>query len=455
MWLSCDGRKESEMQGSGGDVDFSGGVTGAARVSGDGGLLASSAQCLVVAGGGYVGLATAVGFASKGHSVNVIEIDAQRAATLNRGELPFAEDSILEPFRQGLESGLLRIYTHYSDLPAAADFAFICTPTPTREDGELDDASVFAAAGSLLGSLDHPVRLVVRSTVSPGTAERLESWARQTHSGTEVLFNPEFLREGRALHDFNAPTRVVVGGGSPSVVAKLLQLYSFSDAPRVLTNLKTAELIKLAVNSALAVRVSLANEIAHVAHAADADVEAVLDGVRADPRIGKDYLSPGIGFGGSCLPKDLTAFRAAANRYSVGTPVFDGAWRTNEVAIERLLHRVAPLKSASARPRVCVIGVAFKPGSDSVRDSQAVLLVRALLRDDVAVTIYDPQAERMARAVLGDTVSFQSSLVDALSESDIAFVLNSALLSNHNDLHVKSIRVLDALGQDFRCSCGS
>jgi UDPglucose 6-dehydrogenase len=443
------------MEVTGGDVGHSGGVTGAPRASGDSSPLPGASQCLVVAGGGYVGLATAVGFASLGHQVTVIEIDEHRAAALTRGELPFAEDSLEEPLRDALANGYLRFLTDYADLPGYADFAFICTPTPTREDGELDDGTVFAAAGSLLASLEHPVRLVVRSTVSPGTAERLEDWARDVHEGTEVLFNPEFLREGRALLDFAAPTRVVVGGGSPSVVERLLALYSYTDAPRVVTNLRTAELIKLAVNSALAVRVSVANEIAHVAQGAGADVEAVLDGVRADPRIGKDYLSPGIGFGGSCLPKDLTAFRAAANRYSVATPVFDGAWRTNEVAIERLRHRAAPLKLSSATPRVCVIGVAFKPGSDSVRDSQALQLVRALIDDNVSVTVYDPRAERMARMALGESVAFAPRLVDSLLESDMAFVLNPGLIANHNDLHVKSIRVLDALGRDFRCACGS
>jgi UDPglucose 6-dehydrogenase len=209
-------------------------------------------------------------------------------------------------------------------------------------------------------------------------------------------------------------------------------------------------LIKLASNSALANRVSLANEIASVAAAMDADVEDVLEGVRLDPRIGRDYLSPGIGFGGSCLPKDLSAFRSAASESAIPTPVLDGTARENELTVQRLIERAQHFRDSSGRSRVCVVGVAFKTGSDSVRDSRALVLVRSLLQEGFSVSVFDPKAERMARTYLPEAVTFAGSTQEAADNCDLAFVLDDSLVNGTRAFRQREIKLVDPLGRDWK-----
>jgi UDPglucose 6-dehydrogenase len=320
---------------------------------------------LVVAGGGYVGLATAVGFGRHGHQVELIEIDHERAASLRRGELPFHEPSLGEDLAR-LSGRGLNVHVGYPDAIDDVDFAFICVDTYPAADGHLDSSRVMSAADSLLDTCGVDVALVIRSTVNPGTATMLREHRAERGASGAVLVNPEFLREGTALWDFDHPSRRVAGGSDAASLQKLEDLYSFSDAPFLRTDATTAEVIKMAANAALAVRVSMANEIAHIADAAGASPEAVLAAIGSDPRIGPDFLQPGIGFGGSCLPKDLSAFRAAARRVGVPAPVFGGAESTNDFAIERLVERIAELSGIAENrnghaPTVCIAGVGFKP----------------------------------------------------------------------------------------------
>jgi UDPglucose 6-dehydrogenase len=282
--------------------------------------------------------------------------------------------------------------------------------------------------------------------VNPGTAQHLEE-SLGNELGCLVLANPEFLREGSGLHDFESPSRIVIGGNDEEAVKALAGLYGFAaGVPVLLTNAKTAELIKLTSNAALAVRVSMANEIAHLAEAADADVELLMEGVGWDPRIGQEYLKPGIGFGGSCLPKDLAAFRSAAQQTGFSTPVFDGASLTNDTVVGRLASRALDIARHIPKPRVCVVGVGFKPGSDSLRSSQAVRLVRTLLLRGVDVTLYDQIAEANARREFGDRVNYASSFQAAFARADVTVVLDHSLIEP-STLPDDSRVVIDALGR--------
>ncbi len=408
---------------------------------------------LVVAGGGYVGLATAVGFGRHGHQVELVEIDSERAERLRRGELPFHEPSLGEDLAR-LSGQNLTVHAGYPDAFEDVDFAFVCVDTYPAADGHLDSSRVMAAADSLIDSCGPEVALVLRSTVNPGTATMVREHRAERGVPGAVLVNPEFLREGTALWDFDHPSRRVAGGSDAAALAKLTELYSFSEAPIVSTDATTAEVIKMAANAALAVRVSMANEIAHIADAAGASPEAVLAAIGGDPRIGPDFLQPGIGFGGSCLPKDLSAFRAAARRVGVPAPVFAGTESTNDFAIDRLVERTAELSGVvrgaewnGAKARVCVVGVGFKPGSDSIRSSQSMRLVHALLENGFHVGILDDAAEANARAEVGDRVAYERDFDHMLGSYDVAItVFPTAELAN---LSSPRARVIDGLGRQL------
>jgi UDPglucose 6-dehydrogenase len=399
---------------------------------------------LAVAGAGYVGLATAVGFARHGCDVQVIETDPERAARLEAGRLPFLEPSLEAAFAE-LHGTRLRIERTY---PSRLDvrFGFVCVDTSALPDGSLDESRVEAAADSLAASMPATAAIVIRSTVNPGGTLRIERRLRRGGAPRTVLVNPEFLREGHALEDFEAPARRVIGGGDGGQVEALAALYAFSPAPVLLMDAASAELAKLASNAALALRVSMANEIAALGEAAGADLDRVLAAVGADPRIGTGYLSPGIGFGGSCLPKDLGALRSAARSWGVDSPVLDAAALTNEGALQRTLSRVIALLGERPDPRIAVIGVAFKPGSDSVRDSPALRLVEALLARGVRVAIHDPLAEQSARAVLGDRVNYLSTPEAAVDASDLVLVVHD---STSGRLARRGGPIVDVLGRSL------
>ena len=358
---------------------------------------------IVTVGAGYVGLATAVGFARHGHEVRVIEIDRERTDQLRSGHLPFY-DPTLEP---GLQATIDESLT-VSDWDAAdlADFdiAFVCVNTPPTASGALDVGAVRECATQLAEMSNGAAPIVVRSTVNAGTSAEIEAELRERWPRAAVLANPEFLREGLALEDFDHPDRRVIGGSDARAMRMLAELYAFSEARPIETDATTAELIKLASNAALAVRVSFANEVAALAVAHGADPETTLAAVGADARIGPRYLQPGLGFGGLCLPKDLDALRAGAHEHDTTSAVLDATARTNTEALETLATQVAA--EVPERGSVCVVGLAFKPGSESVRGSRALELVRALLDRGLAVAVFEPIAEADARAVLGAAVEY-------------------------------------------------
>jgi UDPglucose 6-dehydrogenase len=373
---------------------------------------------IAVAGGGYVGLATAVGFAARGHDVELIDIDPARAAALRAGRLPFDEPSLAAPLRQVIGRSL-RVHESYGTL-GHVDFAFVCVDTNPGPDGALDCDRVLGATRDLLTSCDDPT-VVVRSTVNPGTTLAVEQELRAEYPSLRMLCNPEFLREGTAFADFENPARRVIGGSDEAAIEALASLYRFSPAAIMLTDATSAELMKLAANAALAVRVSLANEVASIADACGADADFVLASVGADPRLGAGHFQPGIGFGGSCLPKDLDALRASARRRELSTPVLDGGVTTNELAIDRVARRACDLADDPRETPVCVVGVGFKPGSDSVRASRPLALVRELLAQGFPVSIYDPLAEPGARRELGDGVRYLRD-AEAIGEHEIIIV---------------------------------
>jgi UDPglucose 6-dehydrogenase len=282
----------------------------------------------------------------------------------------------------------------------------------------LDTRTVSDIALRVVAASNGRTAAVIRSTVLPGTAAAIEARLRCDYADATVIANPEFLREGYALEDFERPARRLIGGTNEEAVRSFASLYSFSTAPCIVTDPTTAELVKVAANAALALRVSMANEIADVANGLGVDPDAVLAAVGADPRIGSEYLRPGIGFGGTCLPKDLGAYRAIGRVVHARTGVFDGAAATNVESIERLTDRVVGLLNGCPAS-VCVVGLGFKRGSDQVRDSPALSLVEALLHREISVAVHDPIAESNARLVLRERVSYLPELSQLSDEHGV------------------------------------
>lgn len=346
-----------------------------------------------VIGAGYVGLVTAVGLASQGHRVRVGEVDADRVASLSVGQIPFYEPGLAEGLDTVRSEGLLTLHASNSEAAEASQVVFLAVPTPPNGDGSADTSIVEAVGAEIAPHLGSDAVVVLKSTVPPGTSHRLQAVLRQHDSNAAVVSNPEFLREGSAMEDFFAPSRIVLGGDDEAAIKVMLRLYATLDTPVVTTDLVSAELIKYASNSYLAIRISFANEMSALCEAVGGDIGAVLTGVGRDPRIGVDYLSPGPGFGGSCLPKDTQGLLATGAKHGRELPLVQAAVDVNERQRAATVDKIRRAAGGDlSNSTIALWGLAFKVGSDDVRESPAVALAEAVIAEGAEVVAYDPLA---------------------------------------------------------------
>jgi nucleotide sugar dehydrogenase len=393
---------------------------------------------VVVIGCGYVGLVTGVCFASLGHDVLAIEIDEKRADLIRSGIPPFHEPGLEELLQKALAEGRLRIGNDIND-SLHGDVIFLCVQTPQGSDGSLNTDFLVAAARQLGDVLRGDPRrrvVVVRSTVTPGTTEDVVGPALGDGGSVAVCANPEFLREGSAVADFMEPDRVVVGGRRSWAIDMVADLYAPLNVPVIRTAPSAAELAKCTSNALLATLISFSNQIARIAeHVPGVDVEDVLDIIHRDRRLSPvvdgetispgilTYLKSGCGFGGSCLPKDLSALiRYAA---SVGEPasILEGAKATNDAQPERLVAAAGRLSGGLQGKAVTVLGLAFKAGTDDLRESPGIRIVELLLAEGASVTAYDPLVSAAAVAPLSERgMKISSDLRAALSDADLCVV---------------------------------
>ncbi|MFM9370922.1 UDP-glucose dehydrogenase family protein [Streptomyces sp. Da 82-17] len=360
---------------------------------------------MTVIGTGYVGTVHAACMADIGHHVLGVDIDPDRVAALSAGRAPIHEEGLDALLARTVDSGRLRFSTSLAEAAALADVHFVCVGTPQRPDGQAADLRYVEAVVDGLAPHLRPGALIVgKSTVPVGTAARLAARIAPVAPGTEVAWNPEFLREGNAVADTMRPERLVVGVTSAhadtilrAVYAPMLQV----GVPYFSTDPATAELVKVAANSFLATKISFINAMAEVCDAAGADVRLLARAVGADSRIGPRFLEPGLGFGGSCFPKDIRAFAARAEELGAGPAVgfLHEVDRINTRQRRRTVDLARTLTGgALGRRRIAVLGAAFKPGSDDVRDSPALAVAEALRREGAAVRVHDPEALDNARA---------------------------------------------------------
>ncbi|NHI17476.1 UDP-glucose dehydrogenase family protein [Microbacterium excoecariae] len=384
---------------------------------------------LSVIGCGYLGAVHAAAMASLGHTVVGIDVDAAKVATLSSGKAPIYEPGLNEILQAGLDSGNLSFSTDYADA-ASAEVHFIGVGTPQRKDGAGADLTyVDAAIGDLLPHATAGSLVVGKSTVPVGTAERLAGVVRP--AGLRLAWNPEFLREGFAVQDTVAPDRLVYGVGGDAAdddVATLDAVYASileRDTPRLVTDYATAELVKVAANSFLATKISFINAMAEIAEVTGADVTQLADAIGHDVRIGRKFLNAGVGFGGGCLPKDIRAFTARAEELGRGESVAF-LKQVDEINLRRRQRLVDLVVDSFDGPvfgrRVAVLGLAFKPDSDDIRDSPALDVAVRLKGLGAEVVSYDPQAMETARRA-HPQLTYADSLEEALTDAEAVAVV--------------------------------
>ncbi len=359
---------------------------------------------ICVIGTGYVGLVTGTCFSDLGNLVTCVDVDEAKIDLLLEGKMPIYEPGLEEMVRRNAQAGRLRFTTSYHDGLQGADFVFIAVGTPEGARGEADLTYVRAAARSIAESMAHPLIIVNKSTVPIGTGDWVADIVRR-HQPNPIDFwvvsNPEFLREGSAVHDFMSPDRIVLGSLDPEPAEKVAQLYLSLRAPIVLTDLRTAEMIKYASNAFLATRISFINEIASVCEALGADIKEVAVGMGYDKRIGHQFLDAGVGFGGSCFPKDVQALAHMAAVHGCHPQLLRTVMEINRDQRRQVIQKVRDALDGSLDEKlVGILGLAFKPNTDDMREAPSVELIHLLEAEGAHVRAYDPVAKENARSLL-------------------------------------------------------
>jgi UDPglucose 6-dehydrogenase len=386
---------------------------------------------IVLVGTGYVGLVSGVCFAEFGFSVTCVDKDKKKVELLKQGKVPIYEPGLEPLMHANVKAGRL---TFSDDLPTAledAEVVFIAVGTPPRyDDNHADLSYVFAAAEEIALSCKRYMLVVTKSTVPGGTGRKIaEMMARANPKlDFDVASNPEFLREGSAIEDFMRPDRVIVGVESDrarEIVARLYQPLKISNTPILFTSLESAELIKYAANSFLATKIAFINEIADLCEKLDANVVDVAQGMGLDERIGKNYLQPGPGFGGSCFPKDTVAFIKMAEQNGVRSRVVESVVMSNDLRKYRMAEKIFEACGGNVRDKnIAVLGLTFKPNTDDMRESASLVIIPELLREGAKIRVYDPQGMHEAKKLLtSDKITWFENAYDPLKDSDAMVLL--------------------------------
>ena len=359
---------------------------------------------VAVIGAGYVGLTTAACLADLGNDVIVVDTDRDKIAQLRTRRVPFYEPGLAELVERNSAAGRLIFTTSYTEAIPGAEYAIIAVSTPEGEGGEADLSSVQAAATSIADAMDGPLVVVNKSTVPPLTGDMVSRVLSQRNSKhqAQVVSNPEFLREGSAIQDFMHPDRVVIGGHDRAAAAKVAKLYEPLEAPILITpDIYTAEMIKYASNAFLATRISFINEIARICERVDADAKLVAEGMGLDKRIGPTFLDAGIGYGGSCFPKDVKALAALAERFDYHPELLNAVMDINRDQRMLVIDKLRDCLDDTLDGRtIGLFGLAFKPNTDDLREAPSLEIAKVLLAAGSEVRAYDPAAMEGARALL-------------------------------------------------------
>jgi UDPglucose 6-dehydrogenase len=380
---------------------------------------------ICVIGTGYVGLITGCGFAKLGHSVFCVDIDKKKVERINKKIPPIYEEGLQEIMNEVVGKNL----TATTDLKAAlagAEIVFIGVGTPSRKDGSIDLSYIDKSFLDTISLIDSFKAIIVKSTVVPGTTDRLEQLGKKAGkiAGKDygLCMSPEFLREGMAVYDFFNPDRLVIGAQDEQTMKKVSELYKNFKCPIIKTDRRTAEMIKYASNSLLATKISFANEIGNLCKALGIDVYEVMDAAGLDSRINRRFLNAGVGYGGSCFPKDVKAIVALFREKGIEPKLLQSVLDVNEGQPHKLVE-IARKKVKLKGAKVSVLGLAFKPDSDDMREAPSIKIIGDLLAEGAKVKAYDPQAVENAKAIFEGKIEYAKTLHEALDYSGIIFVV--------------------------------
>jgi UDPglucose 6-dehydrogenase len=382
---------------------------------------------IAVVGTGYVGLVTGTCFAETGNRVTCVDIDPNKINKLAAGEITIYEPGLEKIFLRNLREGRLQFTTQLQEGIADAEIIFLALPTPPGEDGSADLRYVLGVAADLGKLLTDYKVIVDKSTVPVGTAEKVQAAIAAHYAGEfDVVSNPEFLREGVAVDDFMKPDRVVIGTQSERARKVMNDLYApfvRQGNPIIFMDEKSAELTKYAANSFLATKISFMNEIAQLCERMGADVDMVRRGIGSDDRIGKRFLFPGIGYGGSCFPKDVQALIRSAEDVQYNFSILQAVEAVNERQKKHLLPKIrSHFKGNLTGVRLALWGLAFKPNTDDIREAPALQLIEALTSEGAIIVAYDPEAMGNVKKLVGDQIQYAANPYDALVGADALII---------------------------------
>src|SRR6476619_3179000 len=381
---------------------------------------------LSIIGSGYVGLVTGACFADVGHNVTCVDNDAHKIEVLRAGRVPIYEPGLEELIHRNVAAHRLRFSGSIKEGVDNSQIVFIAEQTPPQSDGSVDLSFIEKVAREIAGVLTDYRVIVDKSTVPVKTGEKVaESIKRYNRHGAkfDVVSNPEFLREGCAVHDLMHPDRIVIGAQSEHAADLMKKVYEPFMAPILVTDINSAELIKHAANSFLALKISYINAVSAICEASGADVEKVADGIGMDRRIGRNFLNAGIGYGGSCFPKDIAAFIKISEQLGVPFTLLKEVQRINKSQKDRFLQSVRDTLWVLREKKIAVWGLTFKPDTDDIRSSVAIDLVAEMLREGAQVVAYDPKGMDKARGVktIADT-TFVNNALEAVEDAEALII---------------------------------
>lgn len=382
---------------------------------------------ITVVGTGYVGLVTGTCFAETGNDVTCVDIDAGKIEKLNKGEITIYEPGLEKIFLRNLKENRLHFTTNLAEGVRDAAIIFLALPTPPGEDGSADLKYILGVADDLGKLLTGYKVIIDKSTVPVGTAEKVHSAIAKNYNGEfDVVSNPEFLREGVAVDDFMKPDRVVIGTNSEKARKVMGDLYApfvRQGNPVIFMDERSAELTKYAANSFLATKISFMNEIARLCEKLGADVDMVRRGIGSDDRIGKRFLFPGIGYGGSCFPKDVQALVKSSSEVNYDFEILNAVMKVNE---EQKLHLIPGIRKYFNNnlngKHFALWGLAFKPNTDDIREAPALYMIEELTKAGASVSAFDPEAMSNVKNLLGNKIDFAENQYDALKDADALII---------------------------------
>jgi len=379
---------------------------------------------ILIVGTGYVGLVSGVCYAKLGHNVTCIDIDADKVGLLSQGKAPFYEPNLEEYLGECLGDSKIKFSTSLKEHLNENDIVFICVGTPPKENGQADLSYVYAVAEEIGENLNKYTVVTTKSTVPVGTSVKIKKIIRSKYAGAfDVASCPEFLREGSAIEDFSNSDRTVIGTDSDRAKELLLKIHEQISCPKVTTNIETAEMIKYASNAFLATKISFINEIANVCQEVGADVLKVAEGMKHDKRIGAHFLEPGIGYGGSCFPKDVRALHYIAGENGYQFQLLKSVIEVNNNQKWIYLNKIRQSLGDLQGKQIGVWGLSFKPNTDDIRESIAIDLIEKLLDEGSVIKAYDPKGIENTKQKLGDSISYAKNAEEVTRDIDALLII--------------------------------